>query len=747
MLREIRVSQAPKDGIKRRWFQSDFFDLYVWQDDAAISDDATTITGIQICYSITRNERALTWKRGVGFFHDGVDSGDDQLPGAATPILVADGLYEGDPVTQRFAREAADLSPALKRFIMTKIAEFSKEHEVLHQAKTKRKQVRREDWQKRLTEEGLGKIEGFAARELIKMDTKAQVAELLEVALKAALKPTLQTAAPDSSSLESLPLITLERPKVAEHGDLACNIAMQVAKRLKRNPRDLAQALIAALPVNDLITSAEIAGPGFINLRLSAASKQAVVQRVLRAPASYGSSARGAGQKVMVEFVSANPTGPLHVGHGRQGALGDAICALFERQGYAVTREFYYNDAGVQIGNLALSVQARTQGLNPDLPGWPKDAYNGEYIADIARDFLAKQTVRAADKETTASGDLNDITSIRDFAVAYLRREQDLDLRAFGVRFDNYYLESSLYADGRVARAVADMVASGKTFEEGGALWLKSTDFGDDKDRVMKKSDGTYTYFVPDVAYHLAKFERGFGRAINIQGSDHHGTIARVRAGLQAAGHAMRKPVPQGFPDYVLHKMVTVLKDGEEVKISKRAGSYVTLRDLITWSGDGIKGRDAVRFFLLSRKADTEFVFDVDLALKSSDENPVYYVQYGHARIASVLRNWAERDAGKVERLSTVDLSPLTHAREFALMQRLSEYPEMLQRAAEELSPHDVVFYLRDLVGQFHSFYGECKVLVDDTAQKEARLALIQAVRCVIQNGLSVLGISASDSM
>jgi arginyl-tRNA synthetase len=499
-----------------------------------------------------------------------------------------------------------------------------------------------------------------------------------------------------------------------------------------------------------LIAAAEIAGPGFINLRLTAAAKQEVVKVVLQQGAEFGKSTRGAGQKVLVEFVSANPTGPLHVGHGRQGALGDAMSALFQVQGFDVTREFYYNDAGVQIATLATSVQARAKGLKPGDAGWPEAAYNGDYIADIALDFLAKKTVEASDGEpATASGDPDDFESIRKFAVTYLRREQDLDLLAFGVKFDNYYLESSLYKDGKVNSAVEALIAAGKTYEEDGALWLRTTDYGDDKDRVMKKTDGTYTYFVPDVAYHIVKWQRGFGKVINIQGSDHHGTIARVRAGLQAVNMG----IPQGYPDYVLHKMVTVMKNGEEVKISKRAGSYVTVRDLIEWSaGDVVaadgtrdltRGRDAVRFFLISRKADTEFVFDVDLALAQSDENPVYYVQMAHARICSVLAQWD----GDESTLGAVDLSPLTAPREALLMAKLAAYPDMLEHALEELGPHQVAFYLRDLAGELHSYYNAERVLVDDTALKTARLALMVATRQVLRNGMALIGVSAPDRM
>ncbi|MGE5649534.1 arginine--tRNA ligase [Noviherbaspirillum sp. UKPF54] len=570
---------------------------------------------------------------------------------------------------------------------------------------------------------------------------KQQIIDLFQAAL-----------APIVAGTDLTPNVVLERPRDPSHGDIACNIAMQLAKPLKKNPRELAQAIVAAILANKgaLIDSADIAGPGFINLRVAAAAKQAVVHAILAEGARFGQGTAGAGKKVMVEFVSANPTGPLHVGHGRQGALGDALSSLLEAQGYDVTREFYYNDAGAQIGNLAYSVQARARGLKPGDEHWPESAYNGDYIADIAADFLAKKTVSAADGvPVTASGDANDLESIRMFAVAYLRHEQDLDLQAFGVKFDNYYLESSLYHDGKVEAAVQALVKAGKTYELDGALWLKTTEYGDDKDRVMKKSDGSYTYFVPDVAYHVTKWQRGYTKAINVQGSDHHGTIARVRAGLQAVNLG----IPQGFPDYVLHKMVTVMKNGEEVKISKRAGSYVTVRDLIEWSAgdaknengerDITRGRDAVRFFLISRKADTEFTFDVDLALSQSDENPVYYVQYAHARICSVLAQWG----GDENAVNNVDLSPLSSPREAALLAKLAEYPEMLQKALDELGPHQVAFYLRDLAGELHSYYNAERVLVDDASTKMARLALLCATRQVLRNGLALIGVSAPSRM
>jgi arginyl-tRNA synthetase len=480
----------------------------------------------------------------------------------------------------------------------------------------------------------------------------------------------------------------------------------------------------------------EIAGPGFINLRLQPAAKQAIVTDVLTEGEKFGCQPAN-GRKVLVEFVSANPTGPLHVGHGRQGALGDALCNLFETQGQSVTREFYYNDAGVQISTLAWSTHARIKGYKPGDEHWPESAYNGDYIADIAADFLAKKTVKADDREFTASGDPEDLDGIRQFAVAYLRHEQDLDLQAFDVRFDNYYLESSLYTSGRVEQTVQKLVDAGKTYEQDGALWLRSTDYGDDKDRVMRKSEGGYTYFVPDVAYHIAKWERGFEQVVNIQGSDHHGTIARVRAGLQAAGVG----IPQGWPDYVLHKMVTVMKNGEEVKISKRAGSYVTLRDLIEWTS-----KDAVRFFLISRKADTEFTFDVDLALKQNDENPVFYVQYAHARIQSVRAQYAEK-GGDVNALAGANLALLTADTELALMTRLAEFPGMLTAAAQGLAPHDVAFYLRDLASAFHSYYAAERFLVDEVELSRARVALLSATAQVLRNGLALLGVSAPNKM
>ena len=553
--------------------------------------------------------------------------------------------------------------------------------------------------------------------------------------------------------------IALERPKAEAHGDVATNIALQIAKGLRKNPREVATAIVAGLRSDpdaaQLIESAEVAGPGFINLRIAPAAKRDVVREALLAGAAFGSSAAHAGHRVMVEFVSANPTGPLHLGHARQAALGDALANLLEAQGWRVTREFYYNDAGVQIANLVLSVQARARELRGEAVEFPETGYRGEYIAEIAREFLAGATVAARDGDPiTASGDPNDSESVRRFAVAYLRNEQDRDLAALGVRFDNYYLESSLYREGRVDAAVAAMVRSGLTVEADGALWLKTTELGDvggmggpaidDKDRVMRKSDGSYTYFVPDVAYHLTKFERGFEKVINIQGTDHYGTVARVRAGLQAAGKALGANVPKGYPDYLLHKMLRVTKGGEEVKMSKRAGTYVTLRDLLDWVG-----RDATRYFLVSRKPDAEFVFDVDLALSQSEDNPVFYVQYAHARISSVFAQAADKGFSVPDEAAAVrgDLTPLASAREQALMHRLAEFPEVLATAADELAPHQVAFYLKDLAADFHAYYNAERVLVDDASLRDARLALLLATRQVLKNGLTLLGVSAPEKM
>ncbi|HZZ92629.1 MAG TPA: arginine--tRNA ligase [Usitatibacter sp.] len=520
--------------------------------------------------------------------------------------------------------------------------------------------------------------------------------------------------------------IELERPKNPAHGDFATNVALQLARRVGRKPREAAEAIVTALGQASDAPRAEIAGPGFINLTLSPDSRFAVVGRILEQGNAFGRADAGRGGKFMVEFVSANPTGPLHVGHGRQAALGDAISTLLEWQGWRVTREFYYNDAGNQIANLALSVQARIKQARGEAVEMPKDGYLGDYIREIAREYVAEHFGDAAGE---------DVDQIRRFAVAYLRNEQDVDLRAFGVKFDSYFLESSLYTDGKVLEAVMMLQQGGHTYESEGALWLRTTEFGDDKDRVMRKSDGTFTYFVPDVAYHLDKFRRGFAHVVNVQGSDHHSTVTRVRAGLQA----LRMDIPKGYPDYVLHQMVTVMKGGDEVKISKRAGSYVTVRDLI----DEV-GRDAVRYFFTMRRVDSQLVFDIDLARSQSEDNPVYYVQYAHARLCSVLREWG----GDVSSLRDVDLAALVSPYESALAQKLAEFPEVLARAATEFAPHHLTYYLHDdVAARLHTYYNAERFLVEDEGLRRARLALVAATRQVLANGLAVLGVGAPERM
>jgi arginyl-tRNA synthetase len=550
------------------------------------------------------------------------------------------------------------------------------------------------------------------------------------------------------------PEFELQRPKVASHGDLSCTVALALAKQLGRPARDIAGQVAATLQASPQgrrwIESVEVAGPGFINLRLTHALKQQVVGEILRRGAGFGAGAEGAGRAVVVEFVSANPTGPLHLGHARQAAIGDALANVLIRRGWAVQREFYYNDAGVQIDQLTQSVQARAR----QLQGKPVDesgiGYQGEYIIEIARAFLARATVSARDgSQETANGDAEDAGAVRRFAVASLRHQQDLDLDAVGVHFDHFYLESSLYTDGRVEAAVRALIQSGLTFESEGALWLRTTQAPvagtpDDKDRVVRKSDGTYTYFVPDIAYHVAKFERGFRRAINVQGSDHHGTVARVRAGLQILSRSLGLGIPDGYPEYLLHKMVRVMRGGEEVKMSKRAGTYVALRDLVDWVG-----RDATRYFLVSRKSDSEFAFDIDLALSHSEDNPVYYIQYAHARICSVLAQSAEQTGQLLDEQTarSIDPAPLVAPRELALMARLAEFPEVLQQAAAELAPHQVSFYLKDLAADLHTFYNAERILVDDAGLRAARLALLLATRQVLRNGLALIGVAAPERM
>ncbi|HET6397383.1 MAG TPA: arginine--tRNA ligase [Pseudoxanthomonas sp.] len=534
------------------------------------------------------------------------------------------------------------------------------------------------------------------------------------------------------------PDFVVERPKTREHGDFATNAAMLLAKAARSNPRALAQALVAALPASDDVARVEIAGPGFINFHLAPAAWQREVAAALRHGPEYGRNTSGQGRTAGVEYVSANPTGPLHVGHGRAAAIGDSLARLLEANGWNVKREFYYNDAGVQIDNLARSTQARARGLRPGDAGWPADAYNGDYIQDVADAYLRGDTVQIEGHAVAGARDPDDLDAIRRFAVAYLRNEQNHDLAAFGVDFDIYFLESSLYTDGKVEETVRQLVANGHTYEEGGALWLKSTDFGDDKDRVMRKSDGTYTYFVPDVAYHLSKWQRGYERAITELGADHHGSLARVRAGLQA----LDVGIPQGWPEYVLHQMVTVMRGGEEVKLSKRAGSYVTLRDLIEEAG-----RDATRWFLIARKPDSQLVFDIDLARQQSNDNPVFYVQYAHARVAALFRQAAEKGHDWEQARALAHLARLDDAGSLGLMLELSRWPEVVEAAGQTLEPHQIAQYLRELAYAFHTWYAGTPVLVDEAELRDARLALARATGQVLANGLGLLGVSAPERM
>lgn len=560
---------------------------------------------------------------------------------------------------------------------------------------------------------------------------KPQISELLSAAVGVLKDQNLLPA-------DLAPRIQVDNTRDKAHGDLATNLAMMLAKPAGKNPRELAQLLVEALPESSLVNKVEIAGPGFINFYLSDESTSSLVRAVLEQKTTYGRSNVGDGKKVQVEFVSANPTGPLHIGHGRGAAVGDCLCRLLEATGWDVTREFYYNDAGQQINNLALSVQARCKGLTPDDASWPEDGYRGDYIIDLAESFMRGDTVSSEDQSFTGTKDAEDLEAIRHFAVAYLRNEQDLDLKAFGVDFDVYFLESSLYTEGKVEEAVQTLIDNGYTYEDGGALWLRTTDFGDDKDRVMRKTDGGYTYFVPDVAYHLNKWQRGFTKVINEQGADHHSTITRVRAGLQA----LKAGIPEGWPGYVLHQMVTVMRGGEEVKISKRAGSYVTLRDLI----DEV-GRDATRYFLAARKADGQLTFDIDLARSQSSDNPVYYIQYAHARVRSIFRKLEEAGQQWDADTGLAALGALTLETEKEMMVKVGRYPEVVRRAADASEPHQIANYLRELAGDFHTWYNSEKTLVDDADLRNGRLTLAESVRQVLENGLTLLGVSAPDEM
>ena len=535
----------------------------------------------------------------------------------------------------------------------------------------------------------------------------------------------------------------LDRPRDPSHGDWATNAAMALAKPLGRKPQEIARALLDAMdPAAAGVAESSIAGPGFINFRLDSGHLASGLVAVLMQGAAFGRNARGAGKPVNVEFVSANPTGPLHVGHGRQAALGDAIAALLEYSGWEVTREFYYNDGGGQIERLRDSVYAHIVGI-PLLD----DQYHGEYVRDVAagcvthlvtqRGIVAEAVPAFVRAHWDTDAALRN--EVRKFAVTALRAEQDADLRAFGVKFDVYYLESSLYTEGRVEQTMQDLVTAGHAFEQDGALWLRTTDFGDDKDRVMRRSaekGGEPTYFVPDVAYHVSKWKRGFTRAIDVQGSDHHSTVTRVRAGLQA----LEMGIPKGYPEYVLHQMVTVMRSGEEVKISKRAGSYVTVRDLV----DEV-GRDAVRYFFLMRKGDSQLVFDVDLARSQSEDNPVYYIQMAHARLSGIFRV-GEIDPNGIA-TDTVVWDRLSEPEERELVKALLDWPSLVAGATAALEPHRVANWLLETARMVHLWYHKHHVLGEPNDIMHARLALAKAARIVLANGLGVLGISAPERM
>lgn len=569
---------------------------------------------------------------------------------------------------------------------------------------------------------------------------KDHIAQLISTALTTLVE---QGILPDSIE----PKISIDRTKDKSHGDLASNIAMTLAKAAKKPPRDIAQLIIDNLPGSEKLAEAQIAGPGFINFFLNEAAAVAVVTEILQQKASFGTNNdgkndKGEKKKVQVEFVSANPTGPLHVGHGRGAAVGDSICRLLKATNWDVTAEFYYNDAGQQINNLATSVQARCKGLGPEDESWPTDGYRGDYIVDVAKAYMDGKTIDAQDKHVIGAADSENFEAIAHFAVAYLRREQDLDLKAFGVDFDVFFLESSLYQQGKVEETVQQLITSGHSYEKDGALWLKTTDFGDDKDRVMRKSEGGYTYFVPDVAYHLNKWDRGFERVINEQGSDHHSTVTRVRAGLQAVSKDISLGIPDNWPEYVLHQMVLVMRGGTEVKISKRAGSYVTIRDLI----DEV-GQDATRYFLVARATTSQLTFDIDLAISQTNDNPVYYIQYAHARVCSVLRKLADKGWSWSPETGSNTLDQLTEDAEKMLLNKLAAYPETVKNAAINCEPHNVANYLKELAADFHSYYNSHKMLTDDEALRNARLSLSEAVRQVINNGLELLGVSAPEEM
>ncbi|MCF8176199.1 MAG: arginine--tRNA ligase [Burkholderiaceae bacterium] len=567
------------------------------------------------------------------------------------------------------------------------------------------------------------------------------------------IRTALNSVAPEHGLAE----ILLERPKQASHGDFACNLAMQLARSLKTSPRQIAERLVHELPASTAVAKVEIAGAGFINFTLTPAARTAVVAAVLAAGPGFGRGAARNGKalrRLQVEFVSANPTGPLHVGHGRGAAFGASLASLLAFAGNEVTREYYVNDAGRQMDILAVSAWLRYLELFDEPVPFPPNAYQGGYVREMAEQIKqahGDRYVHPAEAVVAGLPETDDADARLDSLIlagkdllgedwsyvhAHVLNEQLTDCRAdleeFGVHFDVWFSERSLYDTGMVARAVAALENSGHIYLQDGAKWFKSTAFGDEKDRVVQRDNGLYTYFASDIAYHLNKFERGFDKVIDVWGADHHGYIQRVKGALSASGaNADRLEV-------TLVQFVSLFREGHKVSMSTRSGDYVTLRQL----RDEV-GNDACRFFYMLRKCDQALDFDLDLAKSQSNDNPVYYVQYAHARICSVLAQWD----GAAAALGQVDLSPLQRDSEFALCARLAEFPELIQIAARDYAPHALAFYLKDLAGDFHSWYNAERLLVDDAATREARLALALATRQVLQNGLSLLGVSQPVSM
>ncbi len=558
--------------------------------------------------------------------------------------------------------------------------------------------------------------------------------------------------------------ILLDRPKQAQHGDFACNIAMQLAKELRGNPRAIAQKILDALPASPDLEKAEIAGAGFINLFLTQRYKQQVVSRVLEAGPRYGNSNAGQGASIQVEFVSANPTGPLHVGHGRGAAYGASLAAILSAAGYDVQREFYVNDAGRQMDILLVSVWMRYLEAAGVAVEFPPNGYQGEYVRQRAEELrgvhgksLERDAAAVLCGAPVARGDetpeqLEALQEIRiDALIANMKTllgdafrslfDQVLTqqvaecrgvLERFGVTFDRWYSEQSLYTEGKVAATLDRLRAAGHLYENDGALWFRSTSFGDDKDRVVQRDNGLYTYFASDIAYHADKLNRGYTRIIDVWGADHHGYIPRVRAAITAlGGDENRLVVP-------LIQLVALFRGGEPVRMGKRSGNYVTLEDLY-----GDVGVDAARFFYVLRKSDQHFDFDIDLAKSQSNDNPVYYIQYAHARVCSVLAQWGGDEAS----LRDADVASLVSAHEATLLKQLMEFPEVLEGAARDLAPHNIAFYLKELAGEFHSYYNAERFLIEDAALTRARLALALAVRQVLRNGLALLGVTAPEKM